>query len=352
MLVLGIESSCDETAVALVHDGTMIAQSLYSQAQLHSLFGGVVPELASRKHYSAFSYCMEELFSNVSYSMKDIDCIAVARGPGLLGSLLVGLAFAKGLSFTLQKPLIGVNHLHAHIFSVGLEYPLQFPFLGILLSGGHTYIYYCTSYIECKILGRTLDDAVGEVFDKVGKMLGMEYPAGKYIEQFAMRAQAQSLFTSPYCKVRTMDCSFSGLKTQAFQYINAHPECVLQNHKTSPEENLACAIVCASLTQTIVDTIIHKIMLAFTYCNENSLPYSALVLGGGVAANIFIRRALQLCCEKYECLFYTPSISLCTDNAYMIAYLGEQLYRNGYYHSSSLCAIPRGTLVPIDYCIL
>lgn len=349
MLTLGIESSCDETALALVYDGKMVAQSLYSQAKLHALFGGVVPELASRQHYTALSHCMEELLSQVPYTMEDIDCIAVARGPGLLGSLLVGIAFAKGLAFTLQKPLVGVNHLHAHLFAAGLEYPLSFPFIGILISGGHTYIYYCSSYTECTILGRTLDDAVGEVFDKIGKMLGMEYPAGRRIEEFALKAQSDTVFTHPYCKVKTIDCSFSGLKTQVLQYIQKHPECILKHHRTTPEENPYCAYVCASITRTIAETLTHKVILALEHCNENKLPYSALVLGGGVAANQYIRHALRECSETYMCPLYTPSLSLCTDNAYMIAYLGQQLYKSGYYHSSSLSAIPRGSIVPVDY---
>lgn len=351
MLTLGIESSCDETAIAIVHDGTMVAQSLYSQAQLHALFGGVVPELASRRHYMALAHCMEEVFAGTAYSMQDIDCIAVARGPGLLGSLLVGIAFAKGLSFSLQKPLIGVNHLHAHLFATGMEYTLTFPFIGLLLSGGHTYIYYCTSYTECTILGRTLDDAVGEVFDKIGKMLGMEYPAGRRIEEFALQGEPQALFTNPYCKAKTMDYSFSGLKTQVLQYIRMNPECILSHYKDTPEKNPYCATVCASITQTITETLLSKVQLACEYCNENDLPYSALVLGGGVSANGFIRCSLEDFCSSIACPFYTPALTLCTDNAYMIAYLGEQLYKKGYYHSSTLSAIPRGVLVPVDYMV-
>lgn len=349
MLTLGIESSCDETAVALICNGRMIRQELYSQAQVHALFGGVIPELASREHYTALSYCMEKLFLETEYNLKDVDCISVARGPGLLGSLLVGIAFAKGLAFSLQKPLVGVNHLHAHIAVAGLEFPLQFPFLGILLSGGHTYTYYCTSYTDFSILGRTLDDAVGEVLDKIGKMLGMAYPAGKCIEEFAMIADSEPLFTNPYCNTKTMDYSFSGLKTQALHYIRTNPECIVEKRTTLPQENPYCATLCASLLRTVTATIQTKIELALQCLQESSLPCYSLVLGGGVAANSFIRTALKNIADTHSMDFFTPHRSLCTDNAYMIAALGEQLIRRGLYHTHTLSAIPRGQSIPFDY---
>lgn len=349
MLTLGIESSCDETAIALVKDGSMIAQAMYSQATLHALFGGVVPELASRKHYEAIAHCVDEVFSDIEYTLHDVDCIAVARGPGLLGSLLVGIAFAKGLAFALQKPLVGVNHLHAHLFASGMEYELALPSLGILLSGGHTYTYYITSYADCTILGRTLDDAVGEVFDKVGKMLGMSYPAGKTIEQFALKGEMQALFTPPYCKENTLDYSFSGLKTQLLHYIRANPECVLAHHTMTPDENMHCAMVCASLTHAVTYSITHKVTLTLQHCMKECLQCESLLLGGGVVANSFIRKALCDIGQKHGYMLSIPSPALCTDNAYMIAYLGACLYNEGYYHSSNLTPIPRGRTIPWDY---
>ena len=221
MLCLGIESSCDETALALVENGRLLASVLASQADVHALFGGVVPELASREHYRYIGPLFDELMRRCRCRSADIDLVSVARGPGLLGSLLVGVAFAKGLALGLGVPFLGLNHLHAHLLAVGLERELSFPCLGLLVSGGHTHIYRLEAPWRCLPLGRTLDDAAGEAFDKVGKLLGLAYPGGGLMDALATAGKADAgLFPRPYLDNDNLDFSFSGLKTAAASYLS------------------------------------------------------------------------------------------------------------------------------------
>lgn len=220
MLCLGIESSCDETALALVEDGRLLGSVLASQSNVHALFGGVVPELASREHYRYVGPLFDELMQRCGTKPADLDLVAAARGPGLLGSLLVGVAFAKTLALGLGAPFLGVNHLHAHLLAVGLEHELVFPALGLLVSGGHTHLYRLESPWRCLLLGRTLDDAAGEAFDKVGKLLGLAYPGGQLLDALARTGAASpKLFPRPYLDNDNLDFSFSGLKTAAAVFI-------------------------------------------------------------------------------------------------------------------------------------
>ena len=224
MLCLGIESSCDETALALVRDGRPLGAELATQADLHSLFGGVVPELASREHYRFIGALYDKLMRSCGVTLRDVDVIAVTRGPGLLGALLVGTAFAKGLALGANKPVLAIHPLHAHLLAAGLEHELTYPSLGLLVSGGHTHIYRINAPDALTLLGRTLDDAAGEACDKFAKMLGLPYPGGVLLDALACRGEADpTLFPRPYTRNANLDFSFSGLKTAALVYLEAHP---------------------------------------------------------------------------------------------------------------------------------
>lgn len=354
MLCFGIESSCDDTCIALVHNGVKIKHVYASQARLHALYGGVVPEIASRHHAQVLPKLTEELFAETPYSWEDVELFAVTRGPGLLGSLLVGLAFAKGLACSLQKPLIGVHHLHAHLLGIGLEETFTLPAIGILLSGGHSYIYYIKGFNSFHVLGKTIDDAAGEVFDKVGKMLSLPYPAGKYIDALAQEysphtTEHATVLTPPYC-TSSLDFSFSGLKTQALRAIahNTAP-LFLDEEKKIPSPYMQQ--ICYAMCTAVATSVRKKLENAFIYCNEHKMPIRSILFGGGVAANSFIRNTVCEMAYNYAIPAHIPSPQLCADNALMVAYTGSMLHTHyGYYHPLSLSAIPRGQIVPLDYC--
>lgn len=344
MLCLGIESSCDETALALVEDGRLIAETLASQAPIHSLFGGVVPELASREHYRFIGPLFDQLFARCACRTSDLDAIAVARGPGLLGSLLVGMAFAKGLALALGTQIIGVNHLHAHLLAAGLDNKLAFPALGLLVSGGHTHIYRIESPWQFIQLGRTLDDAAGEAFDKIGSVLGMPYPAGKQIDERARRGHADpKLLPRPFLDSGNLDFSFSGLKTAAVNLIRGQKgfgaEKDAKMWSPADVDNF-----CASLNLAIADTLAAKVDRAL----QENPDTETLILAGGVAANGMIRDRLAALALKHGKMAIIPKPALCTDNAAMIAYAGYLLARAGFSHSLEVESIPRGKKIPED----
>lgn len=346
MLCLGIESSCDETALALVRDGKLEHAVMSSQADIHALFGGVVPELASREHARLIEPLYDALLCESGVSRESIDCIAFARGPGLLGSLLVGAAFAKSLAFGLGKPLLGVNHLHAHLLAAGLEHTLDFPALGLLVSGGHTHIYRMDSARSFSLLGRTLDDAAGEAFDKVGKLLGLPYPAGRLIDEHAHKGSIRpGMFRPPYIGNDNLDFSFSGLKTAAALSIKADPACVLpQGWLPGATTTLAHNDFCASLADVIAVTL----RIKFARALDGQKCIRSLVLAGGVAANSQVREAMQSLADGRNLPLCLPSPALCTDNGAMIAYVGWLLASQGYCHSLGVSCIPRGTPIPDD----
>ena len=268
MLTLGIETSCDETAVALVDGGRLLGEKIATQIDLHALFGGVVPEIASREHLRVLPRLFNELMAENGKSPEEIDAIAVARGPGLLGSLLVGVSFAKGLCMSTSASLVGVNHLWAHLLAPGLAGELHFPALGLLVSGGHTHIYLIRSPIEFELLGRTLDDAAGEAFDKVAKLLNLPYPGGRYIDLLAQGAEPdKKLFPRPYIDNQTLDFSYSGLKTAVANYVSAHPELVFSEMADEKmiegldgDRRDAISTVCASFNWSVsVQAGHHKI---------------------------------------------------------------------------------------------
>lgn len=347
MICLGVETSCDETALALVRDGRLVKEKMASQEGLHSLFGGVVPELASREHLRKAQALFTALLDESGVAASRIDCVAVARGPGLLGSLLVGVNFAKGLALGLGVRLIGVNHLHAHLLAAGIEREILFPALGLLVSGGHTHLYLIESPFEFTLLGRTLDDAAGEALDKAAKLVNLPYPGGKFIDRLGQGVTPdESLFPGTLAAHAGLDFSFSGLKSAAARHVAAHPGLRLPR---LPEEGVAAspelAVYCASINHAVARSLRAKTLRSL----EAHPQVRSLVVAGGVAANSMIRAVLTKMCKKIGVEAIIPQMSLCTDNAVMIAFLGERMARKGLFHDMSLEAVPRGRPVPNDH---
>ena len=354
MLCLGIESSCDDTSLALVRDGRLWARKESSQADLHALFGGVVPEMASREHARLIGPLFDSLLDDTGLSAEAVDVVAVARGPGLLGSLLVGVAFAKALALGCGARFIGVNHLHAHIFAAGLERQLELPALALLVSGGHTHLCRVEGPSAVSTLGRTLDDAAGEAFDKAGKVLGLPYPAGRIIDALAEEGRAEpKLFPRPYLDNDSLDFSFSGLKTAMSLHVARRPDLVAgwsaeSGKPTLPhgEQRKELSDVCASYRLAVVETLIAKLerALARDVCRD----VRSIVLAGGVAANSLLRRGARDVAERKGLAFAAPQPSLCTDNGAMVAYLGWLLASEGWRHELDMEAVPRGRRLPDD----
>ncbi|MFI3271647.1 MAG: tRNA (adenosine(37)-N6)-threonylcarbamoyltransferase complex transferase subunit TsaD [Pseudomonadota bacterium] len=353
MLCLGIESSCDETALALVRDGKLVHSIMSTQADVHALFGGVVPELASREHYRLIGPLYDALMTEAGCTLSDIDAIAVARGPGLLGALLVGMAFAKGLALSTGIPLIGVHHLHAHLLAAGLDEDLEYPALGLLVSGGHTHIYRIDAPDSFTLMGKTLDDAAGEAYDKVAKMLGLPYPGGRHLDEAGRKGIATpKLFPRPYLDNDTLDFSFSGLKTALQSYIMAHPDLVLdhaaaQKMCAGGPVPQALADMCASFNLAVAETLCTKLGRALH--RPESHGVKAIIVAGGVAANSFVREHTAALAERHHVRHIVPKASLCTDNGSMIAFTGWELAKRGLYHGLDVEAIPRGRTIPHDY---
>jgi len=317
MNILGIETSCDETAAAVVKDGTSIlATVVSSQVQVHHRYGGVVPELASRKHIEAIVPVVEETLAAARRPISGIEAIAVTRGPGLVGALLVGFSFAKSLAYALGIPWVGVNHLEGHINSVFLESnPPSFPFVALLVSGGHTSIYYVTDHTSAELMGQTRDDAAGEAFDKVAKMLDLGYPGGGIIDRLAKKGDpAKITFPRPYLDKSTFDFSFSGIKTAVNRYI--------ANHQEHFKEQIPD--ITAGFQEAVLEVLTYKAIRA---AMEKGCDRIALV--GGVAANSRLREKLTADAGRKGISVYIPSLHLCGDNAAMIAGLGYHYLKAG-----------------------
>ena len=330
MYILGIESSCDETSAAVVSmDGTerrILSNIVASQIETHRLYGGVVPEIASRAHIEAISRITYEALGTAGLTIADIGCIAVTTHPGLIGALLVGVNFAKSLAFAQGIPLVSVNHVKAHVAAAYLEYPeLKPPFTALVVSGGHTSIYSVDDHITFREIGGTRDDAAGEAFDKIGRVIGMPYPAGAAMDKLAYEGDASAFkLPSPALVGDTLDFSFSGLKTAALNIINSE-------RQKGGEPNHAD--LTASYTRVIVDAIVKKVSLAI-----DKTGTERLVLAGGVAANSHIRGALDELCRKKGVQFCKPSLALCSDNAAMVAAAGYFEYLAGNFANTALNA--------------
>lgn len=345
MLCLGIETSCDDTGLALVSDGVLIHSVLSSQVALHDIFGGVVPELASREHYRFIGVLLDKLLLESHTDIHDLDLICAARGPGLLGSLLVGASFAKGLALGLGRPFLGVHHLHAHIMINALNNDLPFPFIGLLVSGGHTVLYRVESPVRFILLGKCLDDAAGEVFDKIGKCLGMQYPAGKIVDELSQDIESNIKLPHPLLANDNLNFSFSGLKTAALNYlkngvVNFDGECDLKT--TMPQKDLKN--FCAALNNAIAETLVEKTRRAIKKNND----IKGIVLAGGVAANSTLRHRMSKLGEQFDLPVHYPSPALCTDNGIMIAIAGYFLACSGKVHNMDLETIPKGKKMPED----
>ena len=314
--VLGIESSCDETSAAVISN-TKILSNIIASQDVHQKYGGVVPELASRAHLKNIIPVIDRAIAEANIEKKDLDAIAYTRGPGLLGSLLVGSSFGKSLSLSLNIPLIEVNHMQAHLLAHFIddnsENKTNFPFLGVNISGGHTQIVLCKDYFKMEIIGESLDDSIGEAYDKCGKMMGLNYPAGPKIDQFARKGNPTKFkFSIP--KVSGLDFSFSGLKTNFKRFI----EYKSSNNKlfiNEERENL-----CSSLQETITKILIDKIIQA-----SKNTGIKNIVFGGGVSANSRIRESANRELKNFKLFF--PKIEYTTDNAAMIAVVGYLKYR-------------------------
>lgn len=343
MIVLGIESSCDETAAAIVRDGKEILSSVISsQIELHKPYGGVMPELASREHLNKIEPVIDEALEQANVSLKDIDAIAVTQGPGLIGSLLVGVSYAKALAFGLKKPLIGVNHIEGHVYSVAFENPaVEYPALALIVSGGHTNLFYIPTEGQYKIVARTRDDAAGEAFDKVSKMLNLGYPGGPIVEKLAREGNPDKI-KFPIAKISDgrPDFSFSGLKTAVARYIrdnNINP--VLQNEIISQEIKDICA--------AFQDTVIRSLLKSIEKLADELNP-KTLIVAGGVACNGSLREAAERVGEKLNVPVYFPSKHLSTDNAAMIAAAGTFHLKQGETSPLSITADVRIRLQNIE----
>jgi N6-L-threonylcarbamoyladenine synthase len=317
MLVLGIESSCDETAAAIVRNGReMLSSVIASQIETHKRFGGVVPELASREHLDKIVPVIKEAFARAQLEPEAIDGIAVTNGPGLVGSLLVGLAYAKAMAFALNKPFVGVNHIEGHIYSVAFENPpVEYPALALIVSGGHTNLFLVPEPGKYKTVARTRDDAAGEAFDKVAKMLGLGYPGGPIIERLAREGNASAVrFATPRMGDGRPDFSFSGLKTAVAKYVR---ESDLQPISEGDAPSQAMKDLAASFQKVVVRSLT-------TTMGRMALEYKprTLIVAGGVACNNALRDAARRVAERLQAPVYFPSAHLSTDNAAMIAAAG------------------------------
>lgn len=317
MLVLAIETSCDETAAAVVRDGREILSSVVSsQIAVHAEYGGVVPEIASRKHLEMISPVVGQALREAGVELSAIEGVAVTRGPGLSGALLVGLSLAKALAFACGIPFVGVHHIEGHIFASFLEQPVEFPFLALVVSGGHTHLYHVEGFGRYTTLGRTIDDAAGEAFDKSAKIMGLEYPGGAKIDALARGGDASAVrLPRPMMHDHTLRFSFSGLKTALLQHVAQHPV-------TIPGQ--AASDLCASFQQAVCDVLASKTAAALEQTGAGRL-----VVAGGVACNSGLREAMTRLARERGIELHIPAPALCGDNAAMLAVPGNWYLENG-----------------------
>lgn len=314
MLILGIDTSCDDTSASVVEDGTEILSNIVSsQTDIHTKYGGIVPELASRRHIEMVLPVVEEALEKAGASLTDLSAIAVCHGPGLIGSLLVGCSFAKAVSYSRNIPLVAVNHLEGHLLSVFLESPSpEFPFLSLVVSGGHTSLYIAEAYGKYRELGRTRDDAAGEAYDKVSKLLGLGYPGGPIIDNLSKQGDPRAIdFPRAYLP-ETFDFSFSGLKTAVLHFLRQEGSTPSQ----TGDQKLT-ADIAASFQAAVVDVLVRKIEWAIS-----KKHIRRVALSGGVSANSELRERMLKLKDEKEIEIFIPSVALCTDNAAMIAAAG------------------------------
>jgi N6-L-threonylcarbamoyladenine synthase len=312
MKILAIESSCDETSAAVIENGVVFSNIISTQL-FHSLYGGVIPELASRAHLKALSLIVKEALAESKTDIEDITALAVTNQPGLIGALITGSNFAKGLALKYNLPVIPVNHIEGHLYSGCLESSdLEFPFISLVVSGGHTAIFLVTSYNDYEIIGLTRDDAAGEAFDKIAKLIGLPYPGGPLIDKLAKTGNPKAFdFPRPMMQDDHYDFSFSGLKTSVRYYI----------HKEFPEGMPESVIpdFCASVQEAIVDVLVHKTVKA-----AREMGVESIIIAGGVSANSRLREMMKVKAERFKINVIAPAMSFCGDNAAMIGFLAEK----------------------------
>lgn len=329
MEILAIESSCDETAAAVVADGReVLSNVIASQIETHKLYGGVVPEIASRKHIEVIGRVIDEALEAASRSLSDIDAIAVTYGPGLVGALLVGVGMAKAMAYAADKPLVGVHHIEGHIAADYIAHPeLEPPFLCMVASGGHSHLVRVKDYGVYEVLGCTRDDAAGEAFDKVARAIGLGYPGGPKIDALAREGDPEAIaFPRAFIADSPYDFSFSGVKSAVLNYLNS---CEMKG------EEVNRADVAASFQEAVVDVLVEHTMSAVS---DHGIEKVALA--GGVACNSRLRTKMQEACERRQLSFYMPPPILCTDNAAMIGAAGYYEYQKGVRHGLDLNAVP------------
>ncbi len=327
--ILAIESSCDETAAAVIKNGREVCSNIiFSQIELHKLYGGVVPEIASRKHIEKINQVIEEALSVAEVGLEDLDAIAVTYGPGLVGALLVGVAEAKAIAYAANKPLVGVHHIEGHIAANYIEnLDLEPPFMCLVVSGGHTHLVKVLDYDQFEIVGRTRDDAAGEAFDKVARAIGLGYPGGPKVDALAKEGNKEAI-VFPRAKVdgNEYDFSFSGLKSAVLNYLN---QCEMKQIQVNNAD------VAASFQYAVIDVLTTHAIKA-----TKEMGMDKLAVAGGVASNSSLRESLKNACEKEGITFYHPSPLYCTDNAAMIGVAGYYAYKNGVRHGLDLNAVP------------
>lgn len=327
--VLAIESSCDETSCAIVKNGRwVISNIISSQIDIHKRFGGVVPEVASRMHLEAINNIVDQALKEAKMSLEDVDVIAVTKGPGLVGALLVGISEAKAISYVTKKPLVGVNHMKGHICAAFITHKdLNPPFICLLISGGHTYLVEVKDFNDMKVIGKTMDDACGEAYDKVARSLGMPYPGGPCVEECAKSGNEKAIdFPRVMLEKDSYDFSFSGLKTAVLNYLNSKKQ---KNEEISKED------VCASFQKAVFDVLIYKTKRLMQEKNLDKL-----VVAGGVSANNTLKKEIEKMAKENNYKTYFPKKILCTDNAAMIASSGYFEYLDGTRDDFSLNVLP------------
>mgnify|MGYP005749772537 FL=1 len=327
--ILAIESSCDETAAAVVKNGrTVLSNVISSQIALHTLYGGVVPEIASRKHIEKINQVIEEALAEAKMTLEEMTAIAVTYGPGLVGALLVGVAEAKAIAYAAGKPLVGVHHIEGHVSANFIEHPdLEPPFVCLIVSGGHTHLVIVKDYGEFEILGRTRDDAAGEAFDKVARAVGLGYPGGPKIDQAAKEGNPDAIeFPRGKIEGSPYDFSFSGLKSCVLNYIN---------HAKMTGEEINVPDLAASFQHSVVDSLVSRTIAA-----AKEYGYRRVAIAGGVASNSALRAGMKAACRKAGLTLYYPSPIFCTDNAAMIGVAGYYEYKKGNISGWDLNAVP------------
>ena len=338
MLVLGIETSCDETSASVVKDGReILSNEVSSSEKFHKIYGGVVPEIASRMQLETITSVIDGAIKEARISLKDIDLVSVTSGPGLLGSLLTGISFAKATSLSLNTPLLGVNHIYSHIYANFLNgRGVKLPFVALVVSGGHTSLFYIRDFDKIETLGQTQDDACGEAFDKVAKILGLGYPGGPLIEKMAKNGNAKKIRFNCSGTKNPLDFSFSGIKTAVLYYVRrsaGQPVSRPKNWQTGRPVGQTTRDVAASFQEAVIDTLIKKSFMACEFKKTGRL-----VVGGGVVANNRLREKFFEAANTRGIVCYFPEKELCMDNAAMVAGLGYQLFKKGFKSGLDLTA--------------